>query len=88
MPIVKFYAGLQKAAGIKEISIPSATLHATLDSLAAEFPPLKQLVWDGETLRPHIVITINGTHVDPEQGVNIPVMPDDLIAIFPPIAGG
>ncbi len=88
MPTVKLYAGLQKAAGRKEISLPGPTLRDMLDCLVAQIPSLKELVWDGEALRLHIVITINGKHLPPEQGVDIPVMPEDLVAVFPPIAGG
>jgi molybdopterin synthase sulfur carrier subunit len=88
MSSVKFYAGLRKAAGVKETSISASTLRGALDVLVEHFPPLQQQVWDGTDLRPHIVITINGHPVDPERGLDIPVSPGDQIAIFPPIAGG
>ncbi len=87
MPIVKLYAGLRKTVGENQIDIPSHTLRGLLDALLAKFPALEQ-VWDGTRLRPHIVITINGHIVNQEKGLDIPVAPDDHIAIFPPIAGG
>jgi molybdopterin synthase sulfur carrier subunit len=88
MPIVKFYAGLRKAAGVRETTVSAPTLHAVLDCLAAQFPSLQQHVWDGNTLRPHVVITVNGHALDGAEGLNLPVEPEDEIAIFPPIAGG
>ncbi len=88
MPIVKFYAGLRKAAGTREATITGSTLQSVLDSLMAQFPSLQQQVWDGEALRAHIVITINGHALDQTEGLNLPVGPEDEIAIFPPIAGG
>ena len=88
MPIVKFYASLRNTAGDKEIHVPAATLRLVLDSLVERFPALQQQVWDGTVLRPHVVVTLNGQVIDPETGLEIPVGPDDHIAIFPPIAGG
>lgn len=89
MPIVKFYAGLQRALGIKETLNDSSTLRQLLDSLVVEYPLLSQQVWDGAALRPHIVITINGQVLNVAQdGLDISIRPDDSIAIFPPIAGG
>ena len=88
MPTIKFYAGLRKTTGMKETSVPASSMRAVLDALVAAYPDLREQVWDGEALRPHVVVTINGYNLDPERGVNIPVEPDDQIAIFPPIAGG
>ena len=88
MPMVKFYAGLRKAAGINETTVTASTLRAVLGCLAAQFPSLAQQVWDGEALHSHIVITVNGHTLDPLEGLDLSVVPEDEIAIFPPIAGG
>lgn len=88
MPIVKFFAGLRNATGVKQTSISASSVRTALDALVDTYPPLKEKLWDGEAIRPHIVITINGHTLDPEQGPDIPILPEDEIAIFPPIAGG
>jgi molybdopterin synthase sulfur carrier subunit len=59
-----------------------------LDQLTAQFPPFQEQVWDGQALGSHIVITINGHTLDPLESLDSPVLPEDEIAIFPPIAGG
>jgi molybdopterin synthase sulfur carrier subunit len=87
MATIKFYAGLRKIAG-KETNVTANSVRAVLDALVATYPELGETLWDGAALRPHIVITINGHTLDPEGRTDIPVGPDDLIAIFPPIAGG
>lgn len=88
MPIVKFFAGLRAATGVKQTSISASSVRMVLDSLVAAYPTLEEKLWDGQIIRPHIVITINGHPLDLAQGSDIPVLPEDEIAIFPPIAGG
>jgi molybdopterin synthase sulfur carrier subunit len=88
MPTINFFASLRKTVGTKEIIVPGSSLHVVMDTLVETYPELREQVWDGERLRPHIIITINGHNLDPEQVADIPIKPDDKIAIFPPIAGG
>jgi molybdopterin synthase sulfur carrier subunit len=88
MPLVKFFAGLRKTAGTKEMHVNAPNLRAVLDQLTAQFPPFQEQVWDGQALGSHIVITINGHTLDPLESLDSPVLPEDEIAIFPPIAGG
>lgn len=88
MPTVNFFASLRKTTGIKETTVTGSSLYNVLDELVEAYPELREQMWDGETLRPHIIITINGHNLDPEQITDLPVKPEDKIAIFPPIAGG
>jgi MoaD family protein len=85
MPTVKLYANLRKLAGTKELSVPGVTVASVLGELANQAPGLRNVVLDGETLRPHVVITLNGHNI---IDVNTQVTEDDVIAVFPPIAGG
>jgi molybdopterin synthase sulfur carrier subunit len=85
---VKFFAGLRKTAGTKESDAPGSDLRAVLDGLSTQNPDLGRQIWDGRTLQSHIVITVNGQTLDPLQGLELPLLPEDEIAIFPPIAGG
>ena len=88
MPLIKLYAGLRAAAGVKETHVDGQLLRDILQALVEQHPALDGAVLDGERLRPHVVITVNGKHVDPDAGLIVPIMPGDQIAIFPPIAGG
>lgn len=85
MPLVKLYANLRKLAGTKELSITEATIGAVLNELVKRNPPLEDVILENGKLRPHVVITLNGQNV---IDINMQVEEDDVIAIFPPIAGG
>ena len=85
MPTVKLYANLRKLAETKELSITGATVGAVLNELAKQNPPLGDVILENGELRPHIVVTLNGINV---TDLNLAVIEQDVIAIFPPIAGG
>jgi len=85
MPVVKLYANLRKLAGTKELSITRATLGAVLNELVGQKPALDGVIVQGGQICPHVVITVNGHNaVDLDRTLT----EQDLIAIFPPIAGG
>lgn len=85
MPIVKLYANLRKLAGTKELSLTGQTVGAVVRGLVEQYPPIKDVILAGSELRPHIVITVNGHNA---TDLNASVNEQDVIAIFPPIAGG
>ena len=85
MPLIKLYAKLRKLAGTKELSITGATLGAVVGELVRHKPLVGDaIIADGE-LRQHIVITLNGHNI---TDFETPVTEQDIVAIFPPIAGG
>jgi len=85
MPTVKLYANLRKLAGTKELLITGATVGAALSELVKRKPPLGDVILEKGELRPHIVVTLNGINV---TDLNAAVIEQDIVAIFPPIAGG
>ena len=85
MPIVKLFANLRKLAGTKELSITKATVGAVLNELVKRNPLVGEVILENGILRPHIVVTLNGHNV---IDLNMQVTEQDVIAIFPPIAGG
>ena len=85
MSIVKLFANLRKLAGTKELSITEATVGAVLNELVKRNPLLGEVLFENGILRPHIVVTLNGHNV---IDLNMQVTEQDVIAIFPPIAGG
>ena len=88
MPTISLYARLRTLAGVKEMAVDGATLLAALQALSRCCPALEGAVLAGDALRPHVVVTVNGQHIDPDGGLAVPVQAGDQIAIFPPIAGG
>jgi len=85
MPIVKLYANLRKLAGTKELTVTESTIGAVLSELVKQNPPLGDVILENGKLRPHIVITLNGHNA---VEMNVKVNEQDIVAIFPPIAGG
>ena len=85
MPTIKLYANLRNIAGTKELSIVGASLGEALNELVQEYPAMDGVILENGQIRQHFVITINGQNAtDPDA----PVKEQDVIAIFPPIAGG
>jgi len=85
MPIVKLFANLRKLAGTKELSITGPTLEAVLNELVEQKPALDGVILENGQIRPHVVITVNGHNA---TDLNLTVTEQDVVAIFPPIAGG
>ena len=85
MPIVKLYANLRKLAGTKELLVTGSTVRAVVSGLVEQNPTVGEVILAGEELRPHIVITLNGYNV---INMDVNVSEQDVVAIFPPIAGG
>jgi molybdopterin synthase sulfur carrier subunit len=85
MAVVKLFANLRNIAGMKELSITGASLDEVLTELVKRVPGLEGVILENGQVRPHFVITINGHH---ETGLDVTITKQDIIAIFPPIAGG
>jgi MoaD family protein len=85
MPVVKLCANLRKLAGTKELSITGATVRAVVNELAKRNPSIGEAIFENGKLRQHIVVTVNGHNT---IDLDTPVKEQDIIAIFPPIAGG
>lgn len=85
MPAVKLYANLRKLAGTNELSITGATVRAVLNELVERSPAVGSAILENGNLRPHIVVTINGHNMIDLDGT---ITDQDIMAIFPPIAGG
>jgi len=86
MPVVMFYATLRQLTGEKKKIVPGANLREILATLEQEFPGLQ--AFHGEAGRFRTTIVVNGTIINPEIAMDIPVSEADRIDIFPPIAGG
>ena len=96
MPTIKLFANLRNVAETKELTISPPTgmlrsasrgtsLRGVLNKLESEIPALDGVILEDGQIRPHFVITINGHNT---VDLNVTVIEHDIIAIFPPIAGG
>lgn len=85
MPVVKLYANLRKIAETKELSVNGSTLEVVLNELVEQKPALDDVILENGQIRPHVVITVNGHNA---IDLNTIISEQDIVAIFPPIAGG
>ena len=88
MPQVKLFGNLRDHApsALQEITAP--TVGDALSSLCAGNVPLYAALFEGEELRPHVRVMVNGRDIGLEQGLATRLSTTDQIAIFPPLAGG
>jgi MoaD family protein len=85
MPVVKLYANLRKLAGTKEMSLTGATIGEVVRELVRQSPCAAAVLIRNAELAPHVVVTLNGQNT---IDLKTPVTEQDVVAIFPPIAGG
>ena len=85
MPLVKLYANLRKLADAKEVAVTGTTVRAVVSELVRQKPPVGEVVLQNGELRQHIVLTLNGHNI---TDLETSVSEQDIVAIFPPIAGG
>ena len=88
MPVVKLYANLRKLAGTNEMQVAGGTVSQVIEEIVDRIPSLETKIWEDDRLQPHLVITVNGIHIETMNGLQTSVDDEDQIAIFPPIAGG
>jgi len=85
MAIVKLYASLRKLAETKDLSVTGGTIRAVVSELVRLKPPVGEVVLQNGRLAPHVVVTLNGHNI---TDFETPLVEQDIVAIFPPMAGG
>ena len=45
-------------------------------------------IFAGDELKPHLIVMVNGVHVQSLRGLATPLAPGDTIAVFPILGGG
>jgi sulfur-carrier protein len=88
MAVVKLYASLRSLAGTSQFEVPGGRLAAVLEELCTGREFLRIAIFDGDRLRAHLRVLINGCDSELREGLGTPLKPDDQISIFPPITGG
>jgi molybdopterin synthase sulfur carrier subunit len=88
MVTVKLFGNLRQLAGKTNISVEGETIMEVLAELRLLHGCVVDAVLDEAKLKPHYKIMVNGIDIMLSQGLATQVNPNDIIAIFPPIAGG
>jgi molybdopterin synthase sulfur carrier subunit len=85
---IKLFGGLRQTAGSPEFEVSGATIRETLENLCKGNEALRAAVFDGNMLRPHVRVMVNGRDCELESGLETAVFENDEFDIFPPVAGG
>ena len=89
--VVRYFADIRSLAGTEEQQWTSAapTLRSLLTGLAAEKgAAFEKRVFDGGQLSSTIIVLVNGRNIQHLKGVETPLGADDIVAVFPMVAGG
>lgn len=89
---IRAYATLREVIGSRETTLtltPGETMGGLLENLCGTYPGLRQHLFEsaGRT-KPHIIILKNGRNIASLRQLDTPIDEDDVIALFPPVAGG
>jgi molybdopterin synthase sulfur carrier subunit len=85
---VKLFGTLRVATGKSSLILDGSTILELLTELVKQHESLATTILSEEGLQPYFKIMLNGHDIFLAQGLHTPVQPGDMIAIFPPIAGG
>ncbi|MBE3111062.1 MAG: MoaD/ThiS family protein [Acidobacteria bacterium] len=77
------FEGRERDVAVSE----GATVRDAL-SLLCDTSERRREVFEGGSLKPHLVVMVNGVHVESLRGLETPLAPGDTIAIFPMLGGG
>jgi molybdopterin converting factor small subunit len=78
----------EAAAGNDKILATGSTVGEILQNVIAQYPALEAKLFDGGTLRPHIILTLNDEDTRYLDEMDTAVTDTDVIAIVPAVAGG
>jgi molybdopterin synthase sulfur carrier subunit len=88
MPKIKFFGNLRQFAKTSHIEAEGETVKDLLDSLCVDGEALRNAIFDGDLLRQHVRVVVNGHDIMLDQGLDTPLEENDQVAIFPPLGGG
>jgi sulfur-carrier protein len=89
MPTVRIPPVLRpEAGGQRHVEAGGATVREVLEALVAEYPSLRNRLFEGDDLPQFLNVFIDGTDVRLNQGLETPVAADATVILLPAVAGG
>ncbi|MFW9844658.1 MAG: ubiquitin-like small modifier protein 1 [Candidatus Thorarchaeota archaeon] len=89
--LVKFFATVREATGVKNIEMDADTIRDVIDSLQVTFGErFTQTVIDPSTgnLKQFFSCMVNGKRIELLDSYNTKLEDNDAVALFPPVGGG
>jgi MoaD family protein len=86
----KFFAYFRDLFGGRERDVVVAKGGTVRDalSLLCDTSERRREVFEGAGLKPHLVVMVNGVHVESLHGLETALSPGDILAVFPMLGGG
>lgn len=89
MPSIKIPTPLRAYTGNQaQVAVHGDTVGAALDNLTAQYPELRQHLYEGDTLRNFVNVFLGDEDVRFLDGLETEIDADDNLRIIPSIAGG
>ncbi|MHB8909427.1 MAG: ubiquitin-like small modifier protein 1 [Syntrophales bacterium] len=89
---IRAYATLREIIGARETTLalsPGETVRCLLENLTQTHPGLRAQLFDATAqVKPYILILKNGRNIMSLQQLDTVIGEGDVIALFPPVAGG
>jgi molybdopterin converting factor small subunit len=87
---VQIPSALRKyCAGAATLPVSAATVRAALEELARNHPSLyRNLCDETGTLRRHLNVFVNSSHVRDREGLDSALAPGDVVTILTAVSGG
>jgi len=86
---VNLYATFRDVAGVKHLELTGATVSEVLRRLLEFHPEMETELFEAPgVLSERVSVFVNGRDVRYLQGLATPVRPEDVLDLFPPVAGG
>ncbi len=87
---IRFFADIRELTGeLKTSAAPGGTVEGLLGQLSSRYGRrFEERVFPNHKLDDTIIILVNGRDIRHLSGVETPLRPEDIVAIFPVVAGG
>jgi sulfur-carrier protein len=89
--LVKYFADIRRLTGREQQQWTKAapTVRELLRALAAEHgAAFEKRVLEGDDLSSTMIVLVNGQSLEHLRGMDTPLGPEDIVAVFPMVAGG
>lgn len=88
----RFFGQFKQISNEREIEYEiekGISINEFLIQVIKQFPKMKELLYDeNDQLHNWVSILINGRNIKALEGIDTPIVDGDILAIFPPVAGG
>lgn len=84
----KFFAMLQEAGREVEVEFEGSTLRDAFETLFSAHPALRERIMENDRIKDFYKVFVNGRDIYHLGGLETQLKDGDVVAVFPPVAGG